>query len=244
MLFNVMLFFLITFSSLEVSATELFEVPEEELTKEVVLPRFDRLEMVRRPKVTFKNRFEIGVFGGAVFTEPIFNPYRYGLEGGYHFTENHSVSLSIAQWMSGLNNQYASSIEAQGGQGGDRYDLTRAPSPRMSYWLFYNLKAYYGKISLSKKDVLNMSLYTQLGVGATSFEHKTYPGVAIGIGQRFYFSPSAAIKLEARLQYQGSVNPFIGNQKLKKNQPKPSYSEFSDHQRFGTIIELGFVWLL
>lgn len=220
-------------------ASDPFYVPKDELMQEVVLPRFDRRESVKRPNVIFKDRIELGVFGGSNFTEPIYNPLKFGLELGYHWADIHSAHLSINNWMSGFNSQYVPGISAQGAP---RYDFSRVPTPQMSYWGYYNLKAYYGKISLSKKDTMNLSLYTQYGAGITQFTHKSYPGVSVGVGQKFYLSNNLGFKAEVRLQYQGQPNPFLGNNRL--NGPtRPSPSEFADIMRFGTIFELGVLWM-
>lgn len=225
-----------------IHANETFEVPEDDLRTEVVLPKFGRFPMVLRPHVQFKDRWEVGLLGAAQFTEPIFNPLRWGLELGYHYAESHSFHFSVAPWMGGLNTQYVPSIEAQGGAGTE-YEMSRVPAPQMSYWAFYHFKAYYGKISLSKKDIMNLSLYTQAGLGITQFSHKSYPGVSFGIGQRFYFTPQLAFKLEAKLQYLGMVNPFLGGGQLKKTNPRPAPEAFSDLYRFATLVEAGLIWM-
>jgi outer membrane beta-barrel protein len=224
-------------------ASDEFVIPEDELMREVVLPRFDKRETVKRSNVTFDKRFEVGIFGGSNFTEPVYNPYKFGLELGYHWSDVHSVHFSLNNWMSGFNNQYVPSISAQGGSGNAKYDFDRVPVPRMSYWGYYNLKAYYGKISFSKKDTMNLSLYTQYGAGITQFSHKAYPGLAVGVGQKFYLNNNLGFKAEIRLQYQGQPNPFLGGNQLKGNQPKPDFSAFSDIMRFGTIFEVGALWM-
>lgn len=222
-----------------------FIIPEDELMREVVLPRFDRREMVRNQNIKFKDRFEFAAIWGSNFTEPVYSPMKFGVEMGYHWSDDHAAHFSYSQWGSGFNTQYVPGIEDQGnvaGSAGD-YDFSRVPVPKSSIWGFYTLKSYYGKMSLSKKNTMNLSTYTQYGLGFTQFSHKTYPGVAVGVGQKFYFSNSFGIKAELRLQYQGQPNPFLGDGKLKNNSPVPQYSEFSDIYRFGTIFELGALWM-
>lgn len=226
-----------------VSASEKFYIPDDELMREVVLPRIDNHETVKRPNVRFDKRIEVGVFAGSHFTEPVYNPMKFGIDIGYHWADIHSVNVSINKWLDGFNEQYVPGISRKGGTGSAAYDFNRVPMPIMSYWGYYNLKAYYGKISLSKKDTMNLSLYTQYGAGITQFSHKLYPGVAVGVGQKFYLSNNFGFKAEIRLQYQGQPNPFLGDNKLKGNQPIPSYSEFADIMRFGTIFELGALWM-
>jgi len=233
--------FIMFASPIFLHANETVLIPEYELMKEVVLPKFEKREDVKRKNVNFDNRIEVGVFGGSNFREPIYNPFKLGLELGYHWSDIHSVHLSLNNWMSGFNNQYVPGISREGGD--PPYDFSRVPVPQMSYWGYYNLKAYYGKISLSKKDTMNLSLYTQYGAGVTQFSNKMYPGVAVGVGQKFYFNNNFGFKAELRLQYQGQPNPFLGGGQLKGDQPRPSPSAFSDIMRFGTIFELGVLWM-
>jgi len=225
------------------NANETFYIPTDDLMREVVLPRFDNREAVKRPNVRFVNRIELGAFAGSHFTEPIYNPLKFGVDIGYHWADIHSVNVSLNKWLDGFNGQYVPGISIKGGAGSAAYDFNRVPTPEMSYWGYYNLKAYYGKISLSKKDTMNLSLYTQYGLGVTQFTHKIYPGIAVGVGQKFYLNNHFGFKAEIRLQYQGQPNPFLGNNQLKGNQPKPPPSAFADIMRFGTIFELGALWM-
>jgi outer membrane beta-barrel protein len=226
--------------SLPLVAQEKFVVPEDELTKEVALPKFDRREVIKNSRIKFLKRLELGLFGGSNFTEPIYNPLKLGVELGYHWAEIHSAHFSLSQWLPGFNRQYVPAISAQSTP---QYEFDRVPTPQMSFWGYYNLKAYYGKISLSKKETMNLSLYTQYGVGFSQFSHKMYPGIAVGVGQKFYFNNHFGIKAEIRLQYQGQPNPFLGDGQLKKGEPIPSHSQFGDIMRFGTIFELGGLWM-
>lgn len=221
-------------------------VPEEELNRDVVLPRFDKRVTYKNPNVVFENRFELGVFFGSNFTEPIYNPAKFGIELGYHSSDDSSWQGSFSQWGGGFNPQYVPSIENQGdltGSTGD-YDFNRGPQAKSSLWAYYNKKAYYGKISVAKKKTMNLSLYTQYGLGLAQFTNKTYLGGAVGIGQKFYLSNNFGIKAELRLQLQGQPNPFLGDGLLKIDSPtKPDSSAFSDVYRFATIFEVGALWM-
>ncbi len=239
------LFFLITVS-IKASGSEEIVVPDNELTTEVSLPKLDYPLAVKKSNITFKDRYEMGLFWGSNFTEPIYAPSKIGIDLSYHNSEKSSWVFSYSQWQGGLNSQYVPGIEDQGQIGGTSgdYDFNRAPRLTNAMWGYYNLKLYYGKISIAKKNTMNLSLYTQYGAGLVGFTHKSYPAVSVGVGQKFYFNNSFGVKAEVRLQYAGEANPFLGNDKLKKNQPVPSFSEFEDKYRFGTIFELGALWML
>lgn len=228
--------------------TDKLTIPEDELNKEIVLPRLDTLEVVKNQNIRFTQKIEFGVNLGANFTEPIYNPLRMGVDVGYHWHEAKSFHLSYINHAAGFNNQYVPGIQSEG-NGADpgpigEYDFNRSPRLKNSFWGYYNLKAYYGKISITKRKTMNLSLYTQYGLGLAQYEHKMYPGLAIGVGQKFFFTPNLGFKAEIRLQYQGQSNPFLGGSKLKNNQfPVPSSSDFQDVYRFGTVFESGLVWI-
>lgn len=214
------------------------DVPEEELAKESVLPRFERGEAVKNRNVVTANRVEIGGFAGWNFTEPIYNQTKAGLNLGYHFNETHSFMLNIVKWMEGRNSQYTDLLSKQG------LDFMRAPNLEMAVWGNYELKAYYGKMSLSKNAVTNLHLYPILGAGISKYTHKVYPGVNAGLGMKFYFTENFAMRFDFKLQMAQGVNPFLGGGKLITSNPKPSPSDFGEKFYLGTILDVGLSILL
>ena len=216
------------------------EVPEEELAKESVLPRFERGEAVKNRLVTTAGRAEIGGYAGWNFTEPIYNQTKFGLNLGYHFDETHAFAVNFVKWMDGRNNQYTDLLAKQG------LDFMRAPSLEMAVWGNYEMKAYYGKMSMSKYAITNLHLYPILGVGVSKYTHKVYPGVNTGLGMKFYFTNSLALRFDFKLQMAQGVNPFLGGGKLinTPTNPKPSPSDFSDKFYLGTILDVGLSILL
>lgn len=215
------------------------EVPEEELAKESVLPRFERGEAVKNRNITTAGKFEIGGYSGWNFTEPIYNQLKVGGNIGYHFDETHAFVINFAKWMDGRNSQYTDGLGNQG------LDFTRAPNIEMSLWGNYELKAYYGKMSLAKDWVTNLHLYPILGAGVTKYVHKVYPGVNAGLGMKFYFTKSIALRFDFKLQMQQGVNPFLGGGKmLKTTTPRPSPGDFQDKFNLGTVLDFGLSILL
>jgi outer membrane beta-barrel protein len=210
-------------------------ITEDELAQETVLPVFDRFQIVKNRSVVTEGGLELGLFLGSNFSEPIYNQGRYGVQVGYHWSETSAWSLQYAQWQQGRNDLYVPAISQQSTP---KYDFTRIPDLSYSLWLFYEMKSYYGKISLTKSRVANLHLYPILGVGATQFTNKMYYGGALGVGQKYYLSPSLALRADFKFQYSGQPNPFLRD-KLKENQPRPSPSEFQDIWRLGVILDLG-----
>jgi outer membrane beta-barrel protein len=222
----------------QIHAAETVDIPEEELAKESVLPKFDRPDSVKNRNVVMDKKIEFGAYYGANFSEPIYNQSKLGVNIGYHWSEEDAVMFNLAMWMSGRNSQYVPSIEEKG----NTYDFSQTPNLQYSVWANYERNAYYGKISLTKQGVMNLSLYPIAGLGMTKFEHKMYPGLNGGIGQKFYFNKSLALRIDFKIQYQQTVNPFLGNNRLKVGQ-HPDPGEFSDKWDIGTVLDVGMSYL-
>lgn len=215
-------------------ASEGINIPEDELARESVLPRFDRPDIVKNRHVTTDKKIEFGFYYGANFTEPIYNQSKLGLNLAYHYNEDSDIGLNFCKWMDGRNSQYVPGIESKHGN----IDFNRVPNLEYSAWLNYELKAYYGKISLTKRGVMNLSLYPIFGLGMTKYTNKMYPGANVGIGQKFYLNPNWALRLDFKLQYQQGPNPFLANLG-KSPSPAPDDGQFEDKFRLDNILDFG-----
>jgi outer membrane beta-barrel protein len=236
------LFFLISIILEGAVFAETIEFPEEELAQESVLPKFDHPESVRRRNVTTEGRFEVGGYYGWNILEPIYNQSKFGLNLGYHLSEMSAIMFNYAQWSSGLNSTYTDGLQSTA-VSADPLDFTRIPKIKYSLFAHYEWKIFYGKISLTKQGVVNLSTYPIFGVGMTAYEHKNYPAVDAGIGQKFYFGKNVALRADFKLQYGQKPSPFLRGS-MKSQQPLPSPSQFNDKFDLGTILDFGVSILL
>ncbi len=179
---------LVCFQGLEVRASETIDFPEDELAQESVLPKFDRPDSVKKRNVTTENKFELGAYYGWNILEPIQNQSKVGFNLGYHWSEESALVLNYAQWLGGLNKQYTDELLSS-----NHLDFNRSPKIKYSAFAHYEWNIFYGKISLTKQGVVNLSTYPIIGAGLTTYEHKSYPGIDFGIGQKFYFGKSFAL---------------------------------------------------
>lgn len=221
---------------------ETIEFPEEELAQESVLPKFDRPDSVRRRNVATEGRVEIGGYYGWNILEPIYNQSKFGLNLGYHFSEMSAFMLNYAQWSSGLNATYTDGLQSPA-VSADTLDFTRIPKLKYSLFGHYEWKIFYGKISVTKQGVVNLSTYPIIGAGVTAYEHKNYPGFDFGIGQKFYFGKNVALRADFKMQYGQKPSPFLREQ-LKSSKPRPSPGDFKDKYDLGTILDIGVSILL
>lgn len=233
--------------SLNLKAADTVEVPEDELTHETVYPIFDNPVSVKNRNVKDQETFDIGLFGGLAITEPIANTSKQGLVINYHLNHSHSLGILWANNSNGLSN------DAQGLKEDFGLDFTRAPYPQYSLMADYNYKAFYGKLSITKDGVINTSLYGSFAAGIVKYVHKSYPAVALGIGERFYFGSHWSIKLDLRVYAHQAPIPFLkaglrDGSKPNDNpgnaaDPKPSYESFSERLTYTTNLEFGLNYL-
>lgn len=223
-------------------AAESYEIPQDELAQESVYPIFERPISVKSRNVVTEKRFDLGVFNGMALTEPIHNVSKLGLNVNYHFSEDYSLGVLYAKNSTGFTN-YAKSLEET-----YNLDFDRSPYPTDTIMADWNIKAYYGKMSLTKNSVMNTTLYGSLAGGVVKYIHKTYPAVAVGLGTRFYFTNRLSLKADLRLYMHNAPIPFYGRKEgsttsLKKEDQAPSYSDFKERVTYTTNLDLGLNWL-
>lgn len=240
-----LIFAVVSFSC---TAKDLIQLPVEELAKESVTPIFERNDSVRNRNIVTEKRWEGNLFYGWALTEPIANVSKLGLSGYYHTTEDNAYGLIFSKNFSGVS-QYAKQLK-------DQYslDFTRAPMPESGLFLDYNWKAFYGKFSLSKHVVTNFHFFGSLAAGVTKYPHKTFPGVAIGLGQKFYIGKNSSFRFDFRVFANQAPIPFLKCEPGKYegvknsttdscNEPPPSYSDFKERITFSSVIDLGYSFL-
>ena len=223
------------------------EVPQDELAQETVYPVFDNAVSLKNRNIKDLSTFDVGIFGGLALTEPVSNTSKFGLAINYHFTEIHSLGIFFAKNNSGL------SADAQGLKNDFGLDFGRAPLPEYSLMADYNFKLYYGKLSIAKETVMNTSIYLSSSLGVIKYVHKSYPALAVGVGERFYLSNHLSFKVDLRFFAHQAPIPFksrVLRDGSKPNDnpgnapdPIPSYDSFSERLTYTTNLEVGLNYL-
>ncbi len=246
------LIFKITFPALlaglllssSVLQASVIEFSVDELAAETVLPVFDNSVSVRNRLVTKTGRFEVGLSGGLSLNEPFYGPSHFALHGAYHLSEVHGLQLSHTQWLGGLST-YGEQLSI-GGPGGSPapFDPSLAPQVEGLTTLNYQASLFYGKISLSKQLVMNLSIYGLAGFGAVGLSRGAGSKLAAhaAVGQNIFITPDLAFKFDIRLfSYRG---PDPTTQVLNPSDPAPDPSTFGEDLYFNTLINFGLVYLL
>lgn len=222
--------------SIHAEAAEM-NVPQDELAQETVYPVFDNPISVRNRNVQDTETIDIGIFGGLAITEPVANTSKMGLSLNYHFSHAHSLGLIYAKNSTGL------SKDAQGLKNDFGLDFSRAPYPEYSIMADYNYKMYYGKLSVTKNGVINTSIYVSAAGGMIKYVHKSYPAIALGVGERFYFTDNFALKVDLRVFFNNAPIPFKSGALREGIDPVPSYDSFSERFTYTTNLEVGLNYL-
>lgn len=219
-------------------AQEAVEVPEDELARESVTPVFDNTVSVKNRNVNKEGSFDVGVFGGLALTEPIANTTKLGFEINYHFAEEHSLGAFFTINNSGLSKDAQSLKDSPD----FKLDFNRAPKPKNSMMLDYNYTPFYGKLSVTKEGVINTTIAGLLSAGVVKYEHKSYPAIALGIGQRFFFGNHFSVKLDFRLFAHNAPIPFKKGS-MRETDPVPELSSFDERITYTSNLQLGINYL-
>ena len=197
-----LLFSTLIFSATSFVQAETIEFAEEELAKESVLPVFSKQVVVRERAVTTAKRFEIGGGVGLNLIEPLYEQLLFNITGAYHLNEVSGINLSAYFLGTGLS---SAGEDLKNGKGINViFDASLAPQVENMLFANYQFTAYYGKISVTKQSVMNLSLYGLAGVGVVNWSDQTEIGLDFGIGQKLYFTPNFGFRADLTMAiYQG-----------------------------------------
>ena len=237
------LFFFLAFSVFPAEAVKI-RFPGEELATESVLPLIEPPQMVLNRNVSLKFRPELGVGMGVGLDEPFyFSFYPTGIIA-VHLTENHAISLTGTYFFPRRSS--TGEVLSQGGEGFKKFDPLKAPYPQMSAFMNYQYTPYYGKISLAKHWVLNLSIYgfTGLGLVVSNQNNQLFAG-NFGIGQKLYINKWLGIRGD--LGFYGYYGPAIAKLKLDDSVGVIDYTQLqSDKKRFiiNVVVNVGVILLI
>ena len=218
---------------------EQVQFPDEELATESVLPLFDQPQAVRNRLVPLVGRFELG--GGASYdlVEPFFNPYGINVNATYNFSEENGVNVFYNYYLSG-NTSYVDQLNHIPNTS-SKMNLQNAPAPAYLILINYQYTAFYGKLSLAKDFVMNLSLFGFVGAGGYKIGDGVNPTLDVGLGQKFYFSANNAIRFVLRFDFYQGPDVVSGN--IQATGGTASASSFSKRLFVGSLLSASYVYL-
>lgn len=238
------MFALLSLSSSSATA-ETIRFPEEELATESVLPIFDKPMSVKNRTVQSAKRFELGLMGGMALNEPFASPFSVGGEVSYHLDEEQAINVYGTYFMGG-NTRYVEQINQEAALNSiNGLNLQHAPDPKYIGLVSYQYTAFYGKLSLTKNYVMNLSTYALGGLGGFQIGDSLNPLVSIGFGQKFHFTPNFALRFDLRmLIYQGPDITGTGSNPTAGKTSEVSADAFDKRIFTDSILSLGAVYLI
>ncbi len=230
-----LIFSCIVFSQFTYSK-EVIEFLDEDLETETVVPVFSKLIAVKDRNIVLTKKIELSFNLGLALNEPLYNPLLLGISGTYHLDEAQGINFSLLSMSGGLTDN---AKKLANGDGGKEFDASKAPHPSMLLSANYEYSLYYGKLSFSKKTVYSTSVYALGGLGIIQFGGLSEVVVNLGFGQKLFFSPKWALKLDLMFSmYQG---PDPTSQNLRSIDPTPAESAFAKRSYFSQYLTAGLV---
>ncbi len=200
---------------------------QDELAKESVTPVFKYAPVVRERKVPTEGRFEIGGIFGSDFSEAFYEPVVFGAQIAYHWSETSAIEVYGLSFSTGesafvdeLNSDLRETVS-----GFQDFDFSKAPTTASLVSLNYIYKPFYGKISLSKQTVINLSTYFSVGLGYVDTGDGNTISYGAGIGQKYYFSPNWGMSFDLRLAAYNAPNPLSNTGVLDGTDPNGTFDE-------------------
>ena len=217
--------------------------PDEELATESVLPLIEPRRMVLNRNVPLQFRVELGIGVGFGLDEPFYFPfYGTGLLA-FHLTEAHAISVTGVYFLPRLSSVGNELKEGKSLEPDKRFDPQNAPYPQYMAFVNYQYSPYYGKISLAKSWVMNLSIYGFVGPGLLAFNHNDYTVVGnFGIGQKLYINKWLGIRGD--LGFYGYYGPAAA--KLNLDNEVPYDQVTSQHKKLiiNIIANAGVIFLI
>lgn len=163
--------------------------------KEKYWARGDESELgvVQNRLYSKERKFELGLFGGLIATDPFISVQAVGGSLGYHFTEYLSLHALGFKDITGPS----SALEYL--RDGPLHTTANINLPKYFLGLEGKASFLYGKLSLAGKAIIYYDFHFSLGSGYTATENGTYFTPSAGFGQQIYLSRFASLQVDYRL---------------------------------------------
>ncbi|MBE8221856.1 MAG: hypothetical protein HAW60_03915 [Bdellovibrionales bacterium] len=240
--------FILFFSTISANARDLtFDL--KFLPKETVLPIVKDRVFIKNKSILLNNRLSLGVGGGVILTEALFNNAAASVSLNYNFTELHAFSLNSFIRIPGLSDAGKSLNQLD-----SAFHLDKVPYLKALHYALYKYTAYYGKISLSHDWIMNLTTSLNLGGGVAQYNDANFPLMTLGADQNFYFNSSIALNFSLGLFVYKGADFFCkeqnGNDICVQNPPQKGGSprmilskELNEAWYPHTYVNIGLVYL-
>ena len=212
------------------------ELPPEELAKEAVLPVFENTVAVKQRNISLMEKMEVGLVGGAALNEPFFGPFNFGGSFSYNMSEEQAVHVSFNYFLD-KDSTFKQQLEAD-----DLIVLEGAPRTEFMLLADFQYSPFYGKMSLTKNGTSNFHLFFLGGGGLTSIGGELNPTLSLGLGQKFYFSRSVALRFDLRGLFYKGPDPL--SVEITDSANPPATAEFEKRLFVNLLLTASLVFVL
>ncbi len=173
---------------------ERIKLEDSELDQDSFLPYiYDKKTPIVQNRIINQNgRFSLG--GG--FVHQSTDLFYKQIAPSFLMSYNPSGSIQYRldyQAFSNKKSKYSQTLAS--GDVGKVFDIARAPLRTHSIMFSYSIQPSYGKISLSKNSVFNLTQDYSIGLGAIVFKDGgQFPALGFGVGQNFFFSKNVSLR--------------------------------------------------
>ena len=241
---GILIFFLI-FCILPAQAVKV-QFPDEELASESVLPLIEPPQMVLNRNIPLKFRVELGAGMGFGLDEVFYSPFYPSGILVFNLSEIHALSVTGTYFFPKRSRDGEALNQGEGLGAGQTFDPLKAPYPQMSVFMNYQYTPYYGKISLAKNWVMNLSIYGFAGLGlVVSDQNDQWPSGNFGIGQKLYFNKWLGIRGD--LGFYGYYGPAIAKLNLSRDVEKLKYKQLKAEKKrliLNIVANVGLIFLI
>ena len=107
----------------------------------------------------------------------------------------------------------------------------------------YQFTAWYGKISVTKNSIWNLSIYGLLGASFVSFTDSSTVALNIGFGQKMYLTRRLALKTDLRFHFYQGPNPASRTQTLKRDTAPVTSDDLDKILYIPTILQTSLMFI-
>lgn len=215
--------------------------PEDEIPSESVIPLLDSPKATLNRTVEFTKKWESKLTYGFLLDEPFYQNSFLSLLIGYSWSESSGLSLGFMKWGQGLSD-YSKQFEGTA----NNLKFDRARGPDLGYYLSYDYRFFYGKVSFSRTTVIPTIMSANLDGGMIRYGSRQLPFFGGGISNSWYFTtvrnkPHWGLNLSVKIYARNAMDPL--SKDLKGASAAPSESEFGTVTRISTLLNLGAQYL-
>jgi hypothetical protein len=228
----------VTEGKYETPAPTVLQFSEDELPREAVLPKLDSPKAVLSRKLSYEKRWQADLGAGWLLDEAFYNNQYVVVQGSYSWNEPSGVGVRYLMFGSGLSD-YGKQFESDPNSAPPP-DFDRTVGPKNGWMAFYERRMMYGKLSVSKWNVIPAFLTWNIEAGMLKYGARQLPIVGGSLSNRFFLKPQFALGFGIHAYVRQLVDPLSADLRYT---PAPAEGEFKTNTKFSMAMDFGMSYL-